>query len=265
MGFLEVPFGYLWPIVSPMSLLDRIDTGSVPKHVAVIMDGNGRWAKQKGRPRVFGHRSGVESVRAVVRAARQAKVRYLTLYAFSTENWNRPDFEINALMEILVSSLRKETEELRQQGVKIGVIGNVQQLPSVCRRELDEAIKLTAENTVLDLTLALSYSGRWDIVQAARALAEQVAAGTLKPEAIDDQVFGAALSMAGKPDPELMIRTSGEYRISNYLLWQSAYSEFYFTPTLWPDFREEEFYAALLDYQTRERRFGKTSEQIQVK
>jgi undecaprenyl diphosphate synthase len=248
-----------------MSLLDRIDTGKVPAHVAIIMDGNGRWAKQKNRPRVFGHRSGVESVRAVVRAARHAKVRHLTLYAFSTENWNRPDREINALMEILVTSLRKETAELSREGVKIGVLGNVERLPSVCRRELDEAMRLTEANTTLNLNLALSYSGRWDILSAARKLAEQAAAGKLDPAAIDESVFSQSLSTAGTPDPELMIRTSGEYRISNYLLWQTAYSELYFTPTLWPDFREEEFYAALLDFQTRERRFGKTSEQIQVK
>ncbi len=248
-----------------MSLLDRIDPGNVPKHVAIIMDGNGRWARQKGRPRVFGHRSGVESVRAVVRAAREVKVRHLTLYAFSTENWNRPDREINALMEILVGSLRKETSELRQEGVKIGVIGNVDRLPSVCRRELSEAMNQTEANQTLDLILALSYSGRWDILQAARTLAEQAAAGKLDPASIDESVFASALSTSGIPDPELLVRTSGEYRISNYLLWQTAYSEMYFTPTLWPDFREEEFYAALLDYQSRERRFGKTSEQIQVK
>ncbi len=248
-----------------MSLLDRLDSGKVPKHVAVIMDGNGRWAKQKGQPRVFGHRQGVESVRAVVRAARKCGVRYITLYAFSTENWNRPDWEINALMELLVSSLRKETAELLKEGVKISVVGNVERLPSVCKRELDEAMKLTEANSQLTMTLALSYSGRWDILEAARKLAAMSASGQIQAQDIDESLFSQALSTAAIPDPELMIRTSGEYRVSNYLLWQGAYSELYFTPTLWPDFREEEFYAALLDYQNRERRFGKTSEQIQVK
>lgn len=261
------PYRYRYLCDNPlgMSLLYRIHPGSIPAHVAIIMDGNGRWAKLKGRPRVFGHREGVESVRAVVKAARQAHVRYLTLYAFSTENWNRPSLEINALMEILVSSLRRETAELSREGVKIQVIGNVDRMPSVCRRELAEASRMTSGNTVLDLNLALSYSGRWDIIHAARKLAQKAASGQLDPDSIDENVFSQALSTAGTPDPELMIRTSGEYRISNYLLWQTAYSEMYFTPTLWPDFREEEFYAALLDYQNRERRFGKTSEQIQVK
>jgi undecaprenyl diphosphate synthase len=247
------------------SLLERLDLAHVPKHVAITMDGNGRWAKQRNRPRVFGHRNGVEAVRASVRGCREAGVSYLTLYAFSTENWNRPEKEINALMELLVRSLRKETAELLENGVKISVVGNVERLPSVCRRELDEAMRMTANNDSLTLTLALSYSGRWDILEAARSLARQAAAGTLQPEAIDEEAFTAALSTSGIPDPELLIRTSGEQRISNYLLWQSAYSELYFTPTLWPDFREEDLYAAILDFQQRERRFGKTGEQIKVK
>jgi undecaprenyl diphosphate synthase len=249
-------------------LLDRLDPERVPLHVAITMDGNGRWAKQRSRPRVFGHKNGVEAVRASVRACRKAKVRYLTLYAFSTENWKRPEREVNALMELLVSSLRKETAELQENGVKIGVIGNVEKLPSVCRRELTEAMRITADNTDLTLTLALSYSGRWDILQAAKAIAHQAASGALPADRIDaaitESAFGEALSTHGIPDPELMIRTSGEKRISNYLLWQGAYSELYFTNTLWPDFREDDLYSALLDYQGRERRFGKTSEQIEV-
>jgi undecaprenyl diphosphate synthase len=248
-----------------MSVLDRLEPGKIPQHVAVIMDGNGRWARQRNRPRVFGHRKGVEAIRNTLRAARKAGVRCLTLYAFSTENWNRPEREVNALMELLVSSLRKETAELLQEGVRIGVIGNVEQLPSVCRRELMEAMRLTEKNDTLLMNLALSYSGRWDVLQAVRSLAARAASGELDPASIDEAGFGQALSTAGLPDPELLIRTSGEYRISNFLLWQTAYSELYFTPTLWPDFGEEEFYTALLDYQNRERRFGKTSEQIQTR
>ncbi|MFT7588247.1 MAG: undecaprenyl diphosphate synthase [Limisphaerales bacterium] len=248
-----------------MSLLDQIDQDNIPSHVAIIMDGNGRWAKAKGRPRVFGHKEGVESVRALVKACRNAKVKYLTLYAFSTENWNRPQFEVNALMEILVRSLRKETAELRQNGVKIGVIGNVDSLPSVARRELNEAMRITEENEELNLILALSYSGRWDIAEAAKKIAAKAASGQIKPEDINEALFAQHLSTSGMPDPELMIRTSGETRISNFMLWQNAYSEWYFTPTLWPDFREEQFYQAVLEFQHRERRFGKTSEQIQVK
>jgi undecaprenyl diphosphate synthase len=248
-----------------MSVLDRLEPGKIPQHVAVIMDGNGRWARQRNRPRVFGHRKGVEAIRSTLRAARKAGVRYLTLYAFSTENWNRPEREVNALMELLVSSLRKETAELLQEGVRIGVIGNVEQLPSVCRRELLEAMRLTEKNDTLRMNLALSYSGRWDVLQAVRNLAARAVQGELDPASIDEASFGQALSTSGIPDPELLIRTSGEYRISNFLLWQTAYSELYFTPTLWPDFGEEEFYTALLDYQNRERRFGKTSEQIQIR
>jgi undecaprenyl diphosphate synthase len=248
-----------------MSVLDRLEPGKIPQHVAVIMDGNGRWARQRNRPRVFGHRKGVEAIRSTLRAARKAGVRYLTLYAFSTENWNRPEREVNALMELLVSSLRKETAELLQEGVRIGVIGNVEQLPSVCRRELLEAMRLTEKNDTLRMNLALSYSGRWDVLQAVRSLAARAVQGELDPASIDEASFGQALSTSGIPDPELLIRTSGEYRISNFLLWQTAYSELYFTPTLWPDFGEEEFYTALLDYQNRERRFGKTSEQIQIR
>lgn len=249
-------------------LLERLVPERLPVHVAITMDGNGRWAKQRNRPRVFGHRNGVEAVRASVRACRRAGVRHLTLYAFSTENWKRPETEVNALMELLVRSLRKETAELQENGVKIGVIGNVERLPSVCRRELTEAMRITAGNTELTLTLALSYSGRWDIVEAARAFARRAASGELPADRIDEllteDAFGQALATAGIPDPELLIRTSGEHRISNYLLWQGAYSELYFTDTLWPDFREDDLYAALLDFQGRERRFGQTSEQIKV-
>jgi undecaprenyl diphosphate synthase len=247
-----------------MSLLDQLDSKRVPQHVAIIMDGNGRWAKQRKRPRIFGHRNGVESVRAAVRGCRKAGVRYLTLYAFSTENWNRPAMEVNALMELLVRSLRKETQELLENGVKIGVVGHVDALPSVCQRELAEAMKLTENNSDLLLTLALSYSGRWDIVEATRRLAKAVQEGKIDPSQINEQMLGQSLSTDGIPDPELIIRTSGEHRLSNFLLWQSAYSEFHFSSELWPDFREESLYKALLEFEGRERRFGQTTEQIQV-
>lgn len=248
-----------------MSLLDQIQPDKVPAHVSIIMDGNGRWAKSKGKPRVFGHKNGVESVRAAVRGCRKAGVKYLTLYAFSTENWSRPSFEVNALMELLVHSLRKETKELLENGVRLDVIGNVDTLPAVCRRELKEGMELTSANTDLHLYLALSYSGRWDITQATRKVASKMAAGVIKAEDVNDELISDHLSTAGIPDPELMIRTSGEHRLSNFLLWQHAYAELSFLPIHWPEFREEHLYQALLEYQGRERRFGKTSEQLEVK
>jgi undecaprenyl diphosphate synthase len=226
------------------------------------MDGNGRWAKEKGKLRVFGHQNGVKSVRDTVEGAVEAGIPYLTLYAFSTENWNRPKFEVTALMELLVSTINKETKTLMENGVRLNAIGNLKALPAKCYKELQEAIQRTSGNTNCTLTLALSYSSRWEIVEAARKIGEQVKQGLLNPEDIDETVFAGQLTTAGIPDPELMIRTSGEHRISNYLLYQLAYAELYFTEKLWPDFRREDLFAAILDYQNRERRFGMTSEQV---
>ena len=245
-----------------MSLLEQIDKSRLPQHIAIIMDGNGRWAKEKGKLRFFGHQSGVLSVRDVVEGAVEAGVKYITLYTFSTENWNRPWLEVTALMELLVSTINKETKTLMNNGVRLNAIGDLKQLPPKCLRHLQEAIDKTAGNSKSTLTLALSYSSRWEIVEAARRLAEQVAEGKIKPEDINEQLFSGQLTTAGMPDPELMIRTSGEYRISNYLLWQLAYAEFYFTEKLWPDFRREDLFEAIIDFQKRERRFGLTSEQI---
>ena len=245
-----------------MSLLEQIDMSKLPQHVAIIMDGNGRWAKEKGKMRVFGHQSGVLSVRDTVEGAVKAGIPYITLYAFSTENWNRPKLEVYALMELLVSTINRETKTLMDNGVKLNAIGDLQSLPGKCYRQLQETIKTTSVNNQCTLTLALSYSSRWEITQAARALAMEVRAGKLNPEDIDEDAFAQRLTTAGIPDPELMIRTSGEFRISNYLLWQLAYAELYFTAKLWPDFRREDLYEAIIDFQKRERRFGKTSEQL---
>jgi undecaprenyl diphosphate synthase len=227
------------------------------------MDGNGRWAKQRGNMRVFGHKSGLKSVREVVEGCVEVGVRYLTLYTFSTENWNRPKAEVNALMQLLVSSLRKEIETLNGNGVQLQVIGDVDSLPAKCRRELREAIETTAHNTKLVLTLALSYGSRRDITQAMQHIARDVQAQVLKPEQVDEALIARYLSTAGMPDPELLIRTSGEYRISNFLLWEIAYSELYICDTLWPDFRRAHLFEAIQQYQGRERRFGKISEQLQ--
>lgn len=246
-----------------MSLLEQIDSSRLPQHVAIIMDGNGRWAKEKGKLRAFGHQSGVLSVRDTIEGAVKAGIPYITLYAFSTENWNRPKLEVYALMELLVSTINRETKNLMQNGVRLNAIGDLHSLPGKCYRQLQETIQKTSGNTSCTLTLALSYSSRWEITQAARALAMAVKEGTLDPEDINEEVFAANLTTAGIPDPELLIRTSGEYRISNYLLWQLAYAELYFTPKLWPDFRREDLYEAIIDFQKRERRFGKTSEQLQ--
>jgi len=246
-----------------MSLLEQIDITRLPQHVAIIMDGNGRWAKEKGKLRAFGHQSGVLSVRDTVEGAVKAGIKYITLYAFSTENWNRPKLEVYALMELLVSTINRETKTLMENGVKLNAIGNLQSLPGKCFRQLQDTIQKTSVNTSCTLTLALSYSSRWEITEAARLLAADVRDGKLNPEEITEDLFASRLTTAGIPDPELMIRTSGEYRISNYLLWQLAYSELYFTNKLWPDFRREDLYEAVIDYQKRERRFGKTSEQLQ--
>jgi len=245
-----------------MDLKNQIDTNRLPRHIAVIMDGNGRWAKQKGKPRVFGHRSGVKSVREVTEAAAELGIEYLTLYAFSTENWGRPKFEVNALMTLLVNTIRNEIKTLMDNDVKLNAIGELKELPSQCYRELLEAIDKTKNNKRMTLTLALNYSAKWEIIEAVKSIATDVKNGDLEINAIENQHFDNALSTAGFPDPELMIRTSGETRISNFLLWQLAYAELYFTPVFWPDFHREHFYEAILNFQNRERRFGKTSEQL---
>jgi undecaprenyl diphosphate synthase len=233
-----------------------------PNHIAIIMDGNGRWAKEKGKERIFGHYEGVISVRSAVEACMEAGVNYLTLYAFSTENWNRPKAEVDALMELLVNTLNSEMEQLHSNGVCLHVIGNFKSLPPICQTHLNNAIKLTENNTKLNLVLALSYSAKWEIAEATKAIASEVKNGTLAIEDINPDVISNYLNTAHLPDPELMIRTSGESRISNFLLYQLAYAELYFTPVHWPDFRKEHLFEAILNYQNRERRFGKTSDQI---
>jgi undecaprenyl diphosphate synthase len=247
-----------------MGLLESVDRNKIPKHIAIIMDGNGRWAKERGEDRVYGHYEGVISVREIVNACGEVGVQYLTLYAFSAENWNRPKNEVDALMELLVNTIRKEVEDLKKNNVRLHVIGDFESLPEVCQKELNEAKEITATNTGLNLILALSYSSRAEIARAARLIAEKVAAGILKAEDINDETVHQHLYTTAFPDPELMIRTSGEYRISNFLLYQLAYAELYFTNVHWPAFRKENLYEALINYQQRERRFGKTSEQIQT-
>lgn len=244
---------------------DDINPERLPHHIAVIMDGNGRWAKKKGNMRIFGHQNGVKAVRETVEAAAELGIKYLTLYAFSTENWNRPRTEVDALMTLLLSTIHSETRTLMDNQVRLQVIGDVASLPKKVSAELQRLISLTSGNTGLTLVLALSYSGRWEITEALKGIARQVAEGKLAPGDITDQTIPQFLNTAEIPDPELLIRTSGEYRISNFLLWQIAYAELYFTDTLWPDFRKENFYAAIVDYQKRERRFGKISEQIHEK
>ncbi len=226
------------------------------------MDGNGRWAKERGRDRLFGHQHGVISVRDVVEGCAEVGVKFLTLYAFSTENWSRPENEVNGLMELLVATIRKEAETLNKNGVRLHVIGDWDSLPKACVDELHEAMAMTAGNTQLNLILALSYSAKWEITSAMKGIAEKIQRGELSPDAITDQVVHDHLCTAAFPDPELMIRTSGEQRISNFLLYQLAYAELYFTHTHWPDFRKENLFEALLNYQNRERRFGKISEQL---
>lgn len=245
-------------------MLDLINKEKIPKHIAIIMDGNGRWAKERGKDRLFGHQHGVLSVREVVEGCVEVGIENLTLYAFSTENWNRPENEVNGLMELLVTTIRKEAETLSKNGVRLYVIGDLDSLPAACRNELDEAMDLTSGNTKLNLILALSYSSKWEITEAARKIAKQVKENTLQLDEINDAVFKANLATAAFPDPELMIRTSGEHRISNFLLYQLAYAELYFTHTHWPDFRKENLYEAILNYQNRERRFGKISEQLKL-
>jgi undecaprenyl diphosphate synthase len=243
-------------------MLDLIDKQKLPKHVAIIMDGNGRWAKERGKDRLFGHQHGVISVREVVEGCVEIGVQYLTLYAFSTENWNRPQSEVNGLMELLVTTIRKEADSLNKNGVRLHVIGDFTTLPESCIAELNEAMELTAANTALNLILALSYSSKWEITEATRKIAAKVANHELTVDDIDEETFKNHLATKDFPDPELMIRTSGEHRISNFLLFQLAYAELYFTHTHWPDFRKENLYESLLNYQNRERRFGKISEQL---
>ena len=245
-----------------MSQKDKINIQQLPKHIAIIMDGNGRWAKEKGEDRLFGHLNGVESVRNIVEGAAELGIQYLTLYAFSTENWDRPAYEVTGLMELLVETIRKEVPTLNKNNIRLHVIGDIDMLPDLARKELDEAIHETGKNTGLNLVMALSYSSRWEINNAIKKIAEDVKENKLQPGDINQQIIQQYLCTAQFPDPELMIRTSGEYRISNFLLYQLAYAELYFTSTLWPDFRKENLYEAILDYQSRERRFGKTSEQL---
>ncbi len=245
-----------------MSLKDKIDLNRLPSHIAIIMDGNGRWAKEKGKNRIFGHSNGVESVRQVSECCAELGVKHMTLYAFSTENWNRPKLEVVALMELLVMTIRKETKTLMENNIRLKAIGNLNTLPSRCYNELMESIEITKNNTRMELVLALSYSGRDEIIQTTKKLATQVANGELKTEDISEELFSSHLFTHDMPDPELLIRTSGEHRISNFLLWQLAYTEFYFTEKYWPEFRKEDVYEAIINYQNRERRFGKTSEQV---
>src|SRR5690606_7123716 len=245
-----------------MKLKEQINLNRLPQHIAVIMDGNGRWAKEKGKLRIFGHNKGVESVRETVEAAVEVGVPYLTLYAFSAENWNRPKYEVMALMEILVSAINKETKTLMKNGVRLNAIGDLKQLPAACYNRLINAINETSSNTKCTLTLALSYSSRQEIIDATKNIVEKVQKGELSVENIDQTVFSENLQTVGIPDPELIIRTRGEQRISNFLLWQLAYSELYFTEKLWPDFQKSDFYSAIINYQRKERRFGLTSEQV---
>ena len=245
-----------------MSLKDSIIKERLPKHIAIIMDGNGRWAKQRGNARIFGHKNAMKAVREVCEGCAELGVGYLTLYAFSTENWNRPKMEVMGLMDLLVTAINTETDTLIKNNIRLNAIGRLTDLPEKVRTNLLEAIDRTKANTGLTLTLALSYSSKVELVDAIRKIAQDVESGTIAADNIDDSVVSQNLYTAGMPDPDLLIRTSGEYRISNFMLWQLAYSELYFTPTFWPDFDKEELYKAIVDYQQRERRFGLTSEQI---
>lgn len=242
--------------------LSKIDKSNLPRHIAVIMDGNGRWAKSHGKPRVFGHKNGVTSVREISEACAELGVGYLTLYAFSTENWNRPPLEVKALMGLLVETIRKEVSTLNENNIKLEAIGDLSKLPTKSQKALKEGIDQTKNNDGLTLILALNYSSRWELTSTMQKIAQQVKMGHLDPESIDESFISSQLTTKHFPDPELLIRTSGEQRISNYLLWQIAYSELYFTDVFWPDFRKLHLYKALINYQGRERRFGKTSEQI---
>lgn len=245
-----------------MSLKDGIQMQRLPRHIAIIMDGNGRWAQEKGEDRLFGHLHGVESVRNIVEGCAELGIEYLTLYAFSTENWDRPADEVSGLMEILVDTIRNEVPTLNKNNIRLHVIGDIEMLPGDARKELEEAIADTSVNTGLNLIMALSYSSRWELLRAVKQIAINVKAGMLTPEDITQETLQQSLCTKDFPDPELMIRTSGEYRISNFLLYQLAYSELYFTNTRWPEFRKNNLYEAIVDFQNRERRFGKTGAQL---
>lgn len=247
-----------------MTLKDKIDFDRLPSHIAIIMDGNGRWAQEKGEDRLFGHLHGVESVRNIVEGAAELGVKYLTLYAFSTENWDRPEYEVTGLMALLIDTIKKEVPTLNKNNIRLHVIGDIQMLPENARQELAEALAETASNTGLNLVMALSYSSRWELVDAIKHIANDVENGKLTSTEITQHTLQQYLSTRNFPDPELMIRTSGEFRISNFLLYQLAYAELYFTDTRWPDFRKENLYEAILDFQQRERRFGKTGEQVKI-
>ena len=244
-------------------LLQQINKTQLPRHIAIIMDGNGRWAKEQGQDRLFGHYHGVESVRNIVEGCAELELEYLTLYAFSTENWDRPQYEVVGLMELLVTTIRNEVESLNKNNIRLHVIGDMNMLPEYARTELNEALDITKNNKGLNLIMALSYSGRWELLNAVKSIAYEVKTGKLTIEEIDHEIMQQHLTTSSFPDPELMIRTSGEYRISNFLLYQLAYAELYFTNVRWPDFRKQNLYEAIIDFQNRERRFGKTSEQIE--
>lgn len=248
-----------------MASFEEVNKNNIPQHVAIIMDGNGRWAKQKGKLRIFGHKNGVKAVRATIEGAAKIGIKFITLYAFSTENWNRPKLEVSALMELLVETIKKEVKTLNKNKIRLMAIGDLSTLPISAREKLQSAINDTSHNTHMTLVLALSYSSKWEITNAAKEIANRVRLGELDIDDVTEETINNALTTKEMPDPDLLIRTSGEHRISNFLLWQLAYSELYFTPTLWPDFREEHLYDALVSYQNRERRFGKTSEQLTEK
>ena len=245
-----------------MNYLEKVRKENTPSHIAIIMDGNGRWAKQQGHERLYGHSIGVESVRAALSAAKQIGAKYLTIYAFSTENWSRPQYEIDGLMNLLVYTIANEVNELNANGVRLTSIGDTDGLPEDCQAELQKAITATNHNNDIQLIIALNYSSRWEIRNAIKTISEKVKSNEINSEEITDELINAHLNTADIPDPELLIRTSGEHRLSNFLLWQSAYTEFHFTPVLWPDFKEDDLYKAVLDYQSRERRFGMVSEQL---
>lgn len=247
------------------SLKERIDIHKLPRHIAIIMDGNGRWAKKRGNQRIFGHQNAVEAVRDTVEASAELGIQYLTLYTFSTENWSRPKSEIDALMALLVATIHNETKTLMDNNVRLLTIGNTDSLPQGVRNQVNRALKLTSGNTGLNLVLALSYSSRWEILEAVKSIVADACMGKIDPAAIDDRIFEKYLETSEFPEPELLIRTSGEFRISNFLLWQIAYTELYFSATLWPDFRRENLYEAILNYQCRERRFGRTADQLNEK
>ncbi|MBQ0114655.1 MAG: isoprenyl transferase [Bacteroidales bacterium] len=245
-----------------MSFIDKIDKNRLPEHVAIIMDGNGRWAKEKGHERTFGHQNGVTAVRNITETASNLGIKYLTLYTFSTENWNRPQAEVDMLMNLIVVSIEQQTPDLLKHNIRLTTIGNMERLPQFARERLTKCMRDTEHCTGLVMCLAISYSARWEIVEACRKLAVKVQEGALSPDDINDESISASLTTSDMPDPDLLIRTGGDIRISNYLLWQIAYSELYFTDKYWPDFDAEEFYRAIVEYQNRERRYGKTSEQV---